>query len=77
MFVKKTIIKFIFGLIILPVSIVGVFYYLNRNGFFNIENIEVVIEESPVGQEQYLNPNVEGLKSLWCDSKVSLCGISN
>lgn len=58
----KFVFKFIFGFLMLPAAIFGTFYYLNENGFFNIENIEIGIESSSHGQEQFLNPHVESLK---------------
>lgn len=60
---KKTIIKIIFGFIVLPAALVGTFYYLNQNGFFDIKNIDVTLEGAVNGQEPFLKPNIEKLKS--------------
>ncbi|XGC80259.1 cell division protein FtsQ/DivIB [Bdellovibrio bacteriovorus] len=71
---KKLVLQLIFGFIILPGALAGTLYYLNKNGFFNISKIEVVLENPTPGQEQFLKPKVdeleEGLKkykglSLW------------
>lgn len=61
--VKKLVVQLIFGFIILPISLIGTFYYLNKNGFFNIQKVEVVIENSTPGQEQFLKPLVEKLQA--------------
>ncbi|MEN0058138.1 MAG: cell division protein FtsQ/DivIB [Bdellovibrio sp.] len=47
---------------ILPSSLVGIFYYLNQNGSFDIHGIQVILEEVPVGQEAFFQPAVEELK---------------
>lgn len=79
---KKLVFKLIFGFIVLPLSLAGTLYYLNKNGFFNIQKIEVVLENPTPGQEQFLKPNVDSLEktlgryqgvSLW---NVKLKGIS-
>lgn len=61
---KKLVFKLIFGFIILPASLAGTLFYLNKNGFFNIQNIEVVLENPSVGQEPFLKPHIENLHAL-------------
>lgn len=60
---KKFVFNLIFGFIILPTSLAGTLYYLNENGFFNIEKIEIVLENPPLGQEQFLRPHVDQLET--------------
>lgn len=56
---KKLILQLIFGFIILPASLAGTLYYLNENGFFNITQVEIILENAIPGQEQFLKPNVD------------------
>lgn len=60
---KKLILQIIFGFIILPLSLAGSLFYLNKTGFFNIQKVEIVLENPPIGQEQFLKPNVDGLEA--------------
>lgn len=59
---KKLIVKLIFGFIILPASIAGTLYYLNRGGFFNIKKIEVVVDNPVPGQDAFIKPLVTELE---------------
>ncbi|MGZ3770609.1 MAG: cell division protein FtsQ/DivIB [Bdellovibrio sp.] len=59
---KKLVVQLIFGFVILPVSVIGTFYYLNKNGFFNIQKIEVVVEKPTPGQEQFLKPLINNME---------------
>lgn len=61
--VKKFVVQLIFGFIVLPISVIGIFYYLNKNGFFNIQKVEVVIETAAQGQEHFFKPLVNKLQS--------------
>lgn len=61
---KKLVLKLFLGFIVIPAALVGTFYYLNEHGFFNIEKVEVVLENPPQGQEQFLKPNVDALEEL-------------
>lgn len=73
---KKLVVQVIFGFVILPVSLIGTFYYLNKNGFFNIQNVEVAVENSAPGQEQFLQPLVSKLQSDLAKYKgISLWGV--
>lgn len=81
--VKKLVVQLIIGFIVLPASVIGIFYYLNIKGFFNIQKVEVFIENATPGQEPFLKPLVERLQanlvkyhglSLW---SVKLSSISN
>ena len=60
---KKLILQIIFGFIILPLSVAGSLFYLNKNGFFNVQKVEVVLENPFAGQEQFLKPNVDALEA--------------
>lgn len=71
---KKLILQLIFGFIILPSSVAGTLFYLNKNGFFNVSQVEVILENVTPGQEQFLKPNITELekglesykgRSLW------------
>lgn len=61
---KKIVLQLVFGFIVLPSALAGTLYYLNQNGFFNVANIEVVLENPPAGQEQFLKPHVDDLEKL-------------
>ena len=60
---KKLVLKLFVGFIVIPAALIGTFYYLNENGFFNIQKVEVILENPPQGQEQFLKPNVDALES--------------
>lgn len=60
---KKFVLKLIFGFIILPLSLAGTLFYLNKNGFFDIGKVEVILENPPPGQEQFLRPHVDHLEA--------------
>jgi cell division protein FtsQ len=62
--VKKVILQLVFGFIILPSSLAGTLYYLNKNGFFNVTQVDIVLENPPAGQEQFLKPHVDDLEKL-------------
>ncbi|MEK2690012.1 cell division protein FtsQ/DivIB [Bdellovibrio sp. GT3] len=61
---KKLVLKLFLGFIVIPAALVGTLYYLNENGFFNIQKVEVVLENPAAGQEHFLKPNVDALESL-------------
>lgn len=42
----RTFWKFCFSFVVVPSVIIGVFYTLNRNGFFNLERVEIMIENT-------------------------------
>lgn len=70
---KKTIVRLAFAFVILPASVAGILYHLNENGFFNVENVEIVYEGSVQDQKTFLNPLVADLKKNMADyQKVSL-----
>ncbi len=70
---KKTILRLTFGFIILPAAIAGTLYHLNHTGFFNVENIEIVYEETADDQKSFLIPLVAELKNNMADyQRVSL-----
>ncbi|MBV2167366.1 MAG: FtsQ-type POTRA domain-containing protein [Bdellovibrio sp.] len=60
---KKLAVQLIFGFIVLPLSLAGSLYYLNQRGFFNVANIEVVLEGHKPGQEQFLRPHIDNLEA--------------
>ena len=79
---KKLVLKLIFAFLVLPAAIVATVFHLNKNGFFDITEAEVILEDAPVGQEQFLNPLVAKLEqelkryngmSLW---DIKLKGVS-
>jgi cell division protein FtsQ len=75
--VRKLVLKLLFGFVILPLSIAGILFYLNGRGFFNIQQIEVVLEEPVEGQRAFLKPLVEQLQtSLKPYEGVSLWNIN-
>lgn len=73
---KKLVLKLIFGFIVLPAALAGTLFYLDENGFFNIRTVEVVLENPPAGQEQFLRPHVDRLEASLARYKgVSLWNI--
>lgn len=60
---KKLVLQLIFGFIILPLSLAGTLFYLNKNGFFNISKVEVILENPSPGQEPFLKPLVASLEA--------------
>ncbi|WP_413560002.1 cell division protein FtsQ/DivIB [Bdellovibrio sp. HCB209] len=73
---KKLLLKLFVGFVVIPAALVGTLYYLNEQGFFNIQKVEVVLEDAPLGQEQFLKPNVDTLESVLAKYKgVSLWNI--
>ncbi len=60
---KKLILQIIFGFVVLPASIVGTLFYLNKTGFFNISKVEVKLEGVAEGQEHFLRPQLQALES--------------
>lgn len=79
---KKFLLKFFFGLVILPGLIIGVFYSLENHGFFNIDHVELAVEEAPASSA-YLQPLLKKLNarldvyqgvSLW---KIDLPRVSS
>ena len=73
---KKLVLKLIFGFVVIPAVLAGTLFYLNKNGFFNIQKIEVVLENPTSGQEQFLKPNVDQLEATLAKYKgISLWNI--
>jgi cell division protein FtsQ len=58
--VKKLILSLVLGLIVIPVSVVGVMYSLHKSGFFNLDKIQIVVENSE-GQSHFIKPLVRDL----------------
>jgi cell division protein FtsQ len=74
--VKKIILQLFFGFVVLPSSLAGTLYYLNKTGFFNVTQVEVVLENPPPGQEQFLKPHVDDLEKMLDKYKgTSLWGV--
>lgn len=59
---KQLVLKLIFVFVVIPATLVATVYHLNKNGFFNIKKIEVVLENPTPGQTQFLKPLVENLE---------------
>ena len=56
----KLWLKLILTFVVLPASCAGFFYYLNDSGFFNLSQIEIIIEDSSLSK-QALKKSVEKL----------------
>jgi cell division protein FtsQ len=52
--------KIFIGIVLLPSVIAGAIWSLQKNGFFNINSIEIVVENS-INQSTYLQPLVKSL----------------
>lgn len=61
LFILKPL-KFLFAVIFLPAIFLGTTFFLNDQGFFNINTIDVQVEE-PVDQYNFLKPELAKLKS--------------
>ena len=70
---KKLIFKVFLAAVVIPAGVIGMIHWLNKSGFFNLDHIEIAIEN---GQQnsQYLQPLVADLdrrlekyrnQSLW------------
>jgi cell division protein FtsQ len=59
----KKIFQIILTFVILPLAVAGSLYSLEQHGFFNIENIDIVIENL-TDQPQYLQPLVKNVDQL-------------
>lgn len=57
------ILKFLIGFVLLPSVFLGSLFWLNEIGFFNIDQIDVTVENM-VDQPQYLRPLVKKLDEL-------------
>ena len=58
---KKIIFKLFLALFAIPASVVGTIYWLNQNGFFNLDHIEISIESGSLNP-QFLQPLVAELE---------------
>ncbi len=52
---KKRLLSFLVAFVVVPASVAGVLYHLNGSGFFNLDNINIVVENADQ-QAQYLKP---------------------
>ncbi len=60
---KKLVLRLLFGFVFLPLSLWGTLFYLNENGFFNVDKVEVMVLNTPAGQDQFLKPYVANLEN--------------
>ena len=60
---KRLLIQILVIFVILPGGIAGLLYSLDKKGFFNITQVEVLLEEAPAGQEAFLEPRVQNLSA--------------
>jgi cell division protein FtsQ len=70
---KKMILKLFIAVVVIPASVVGMIFWLDREGFFNLDRIEITIENRDINP-QFLQPLVADLnadlennrgRSLW------------
>lgn len=52
---KKVLFKLFIALFVIPVSVAGVLHFLNTQGFFNLQNIEVVVVNEDL-QKKFVTP---------------------
>ncbi|PIS10682.1 MAG: cell division protein [Bdellovibrio sp. CG10_big_fil_rev_8_21_14_0_10_47_8] len=52
---KKTLFKIFMSLVVIPTFVVGVLYWLNERGFFNLQQIELAVEGNDQGSN-FLKP---------------------
>lgn len=53
---KKLIIRLFVAFVVIPASVFGVLFHLNKNGFFNLQNSQLKMDVIPSGQEAYFLP---------------------
>lgn len=56
MTLKRLILRLIVAFVLIPAAVFAVLFNLNKNGFFNLQNSIVTIEEIPVGQQAFFAP---------------------
>lgn len=59
---KKLVLRLFIAFVVLPAALTASVFYLNHNGFFNIQIVEVRADEATIGQELYLKPLLEKVK---------------
>lgn len=78
----KALLRLLVAFVVLPGAVFGLLWHLDRNGFFALDHIEIVLADSPT-QSLYLKPLVDELdrsletfrgKSLWKIDMSSLSG---
>lgn len=57
---KKLLLRLFFAVVVIPSSVVGTIYWLNKSGFFDLDHIEISIENAQQ-HAQYLQPLVADL----------------
>jgi cell division protein FtsQ len=57
---KKIILKLILAVIVIPMSVIATIYWMDKSGFFNLDHIEITIENGRK-DPQYLQPLVAEL----------------
>lgn len=60
---KSFVVKFIFAVFVVPSIVLGAFYYLDQNGFFNLDRIDIVLDETPY-KPTFLKPELERVELL-------------
>lgn len=58
---KKLILKLFVAFIVLPSVVAGSMYWLNENGFFNINQVEIILVDSQ-GQSNFYSPMADRLE---------------
>jgi cell division protein FtsQ len=70
---KKTFLKFFVGLVVIPTAVIALLWHSDRRGFFDLDHIEIVLNDAP-SKSYHMKPLVESLdlsletyrgKSLW------------
>lgn len=61
-FLRKNSVKLVFALVILPATIASTLFYLNKRGFFDVADVEIVTAEEKVAQKEFLQPLIVELK---------------
>lgn len=83
---KNHFLKLFVAFVVLPLMIAGSMYWLNENGFFDINQIEVVLVDSPESQANFYSPMAERLEkqmltfkgqSLWAVRLSQVVAILN
>lgn len=60
---KKILLQLVFAFVVLPLSLCGTVYHLDESGFFNIDQIEVIVERPAEGQRNFVEPLATELES--------------
>lgn len=60
---KRLLLKFVIATVVIPGLVAYSIFYLNKRGFFNIQKIEIVVQDEKI-HERFFHPRIENLKII-------------